>query len=68
VEAFCQKLLSGKIAAIRATKMLTNLELKRIAHAVMDAGIAYESLSVRSAEHGAAVAALREKLDGKAKG
>ncbi len=61
VDAFCAKLLGGATQAIRLTKVLTNLELKRIAGAVMDAGIAYESLTVRSAHHAEAVAALREK-------
>ncbi len=61
VDAFCAKLLSGAISAIRATKVLTNLELKRIATAVMDAGIALESLSVRSADHREGIAALKEK-------
>ena len=61
VDAFCQKLLSGAMGAIRATKILTNLELKRLAAAVMDAGIAYESVSVRSADHLEGIAALREK-------
>ena len=61
VAAFCAKLLDGATQAIRLTKVLTNLELKRIAGAVMDAGIAYESLSVRSEDHREAVAALREK-------
>lgn len=61
VDAFCQRLLNGATGAIRATKILTNLELKRLATAVMDAGIAYESVSVRSAEHLEGIAALREK-------
>lgn len=61
VDAFCQKLLNGAMGAIRATKVLTNLELKRIATAVMDAGIAYESVSVRSADHLEGIAALRER-------
>lgn len=61
VDAFCQRLLNGAMGAIRATKVLTNLELKRIATAVMDAGIAYESVSVRSADHLEGIAALREK-------
>jgi enoyl-CoA hydratase len=61
VEAFCQRLLNGATDAIRWTKVLTNLELKRIAHAVMDAGIAYESLSVRTADHREGVQALKEK-------
>jgi enoyl-CoA hydratase len=58
---FCDKLLAGAMGAIRATKVLTNLELKRIAHAVMETGIAMESLSVRSADHLEGIAALREK-------
>jgi len=61
VDAFCDKLLAGATGAIRATKILTNLELKRVAHAVMDAGIAYESVSVRSADHLEGIAALRDR-------
>jgi enoyl-CoA hydratase len=61
VDAFCAKLLSGAMVAIRATKVLTNLELRRLATALMDAGIAYESLSVRTADHLEGIAALREK-------
>ncbi len=61
VDAFCERLLNGAMGAIRATKVLTNLEIKRIAHAVMETGIAMESLSVRSADHREGVAALREK-------
>ena len=61
VQAFCERLLAGAMQAIRWTKLLTNLELKRIAHAVMDAGLAYESLSVRTADHREAVQAMLEK-------
>lgn len=61
VDGFCEKLLSGAMDAIRATKVLTNLELKRIAHAVMETGIALESVSVRSADHLEGIAALKEK-------
>lgn len=61
VYAFCEKLLSGATQAIRWTKMLTNIELKRIAAAVMDDGIAYESLTVRTADHREGLAALSEK-------
>ena len=61
VEAFCQRLLGGAMQAIRQTKILLNLELKRIAHAVLDPGIAYESLTVRSADYREAVQALKEK-------
>jgi enoyl-CoA hydratase len=61
VEAFCERLLQGSSNAIRWTKVLINLELKRVANAVMDAGIAYEAISQRSADHREGVKALQEK-------
>ena len=61
VEAFCERLLNGSRNAIRWTKVLINLELKRVATAVMDAGIAYEAVTVRSADHREGVKALLEK-------
>lgn len=61
VDAFCERLLNGSTKAIRWTKVLINLELKRIAHALLDAGLAYESLTVRSCDHREAVQALKEK-------
>lgn len=61
VSAFCQRLLDGSTNAIRWTKVVANLELKRIAHAVMDPGIAYEAVTVRSADHREAVDALLDK-------
>lgn len=61
VDAFCEKLLNGSRNAIRWTKILTNLELKRITHSVMDTGLAYEALSIRSADHREAIAAMQEK-------
>lgn len=61
VDAFCQRLLSGSTNAIRWTKVLLNLQLKQIAHAVMDPGIAYEAVTIRSADHHEAVDALRNK-------
>lgn len=61
VTHFCEKLLNGNMQAIRWTKILVNMELKRIAQSLMDPGMAYEALSVRSEEHKAAVAALLEK-------
>ena len=65
VDAFCARLLAGAPNAIRWTKILTNMELKRIAGAVMEAGIAYESLSVRTADHREGIAALKEKRTAK---
>lgn len=61
VDAYCQRLLQGSTAAIRWTKVAVNLELKRIAHATLDAGIAYEAVTVRSADHREAVDALQNK-------
>jgi len=61
VDALCQKLLQGSQNAIRWTKILTNMELKRIATAVLEAGIAYEAVSVRCADHREGVRALKEK-------
>jgi enoyl-CoA hydratase len=61
VDAHCERLLASSTNAVRWTKVLMNLELKRIAHAVLDAGVAYESLSVRSPEHRAAVQAMVDK-------
>jgi enoyl-CoA hydratase len=61
VEAFCQRLLQGSTDAIRWTKVLLNLELKRVATAVMDAGVAYEAVTQRSPDHLEGVRALQEK-------
>jgi enoyl-CoA hydratase len=61
VDTFCDKLLSGAQKAIRWTKRLTNLELKRVAESVMPIGLDYEVQSVRTADHREGVAALREK-------
>lgn len=60
VDAFCQQLLYGAMRAIRATKIVTSMKLKRIAHAMIDASIARASVSVRSADHLEGIAALRE--------
>jgi enoyl-CoA hydratase len=61
VDAITQRLLDGSQNAIRWTKVTINLELKRIAHAVMDAGIAYEAVTIRSPDHQGAVDALLNK-------
>lgn len=60
VEAFCARLLAGAQFAIRRTKVLTNLELKRLAGLVLDPGLAWERDSVRSADHREAILALKE--------
>jgi len=61
VEAFCNRLLAGAQNAIRSTKVLINLELKRIATATLDAGLAYEGIAVRSADYREGINAMQEK-------
>ncbi len=61
VDAFCDRLLAGATSAIRWTKVLLNQELKRVTQSVLDAGLAYESVTVRSPDHREAVRALQEK-------
>lgn len=62
VDAFCDQLLAGATNAIRWTKTTVNLELRRIAHALMDPGIAYEAVSQRSEEHRRAVSDMKAQL------
>ena len=62
VDAFCRQLLDGSTMAIRWTKTTVNMELKRIAHALMDPGIAYESLTQRSQDHRDAVQAMKDRI------
>mgnify|MGYP002682207674 CR=1 FL=1 len=54
-------LAAGAAKAIQWTKLSVNVGLKAIVHPVMEASMAYESLSVRTEDHREAVAALREK-------
>ncbi|MAU22341.1 MAG: enoyl-CoA hydratase [Martelella sp.] len=67
VDELCEELLSGNTEAIRWTKVTVNLELKRIAHALMDPGIAYESVSVRTEAHRRAVHEMKARIAAKAK-
>ena len=61
VDDFCERLLRGAQNAIRYTKVILNQELKRVTHAVLDAGLAYEALTIRSADHREAVLAMQQK-------
>jgi enoyl-CoA hydratase len=61
VDAFCDTLAAGATRAIRWTKVAINLELKRIAHAVLDPGLGYEALSAATRDHAEGVAAFLEK-------
>jgi enoyl-CoA hydratase len=61
VDALAQRLAGGATKAIRWTKIATNLPLRALFHAHFDAGLAYECLSNRSADHVEAVQAFRER-------
>lgn len=61
VQAIADKLLRGATLAIRYTKVATNIGLKMVAQAVMDASVAYETMTFHSQDHREAVAAFQEK-------
>ncbi|MGE0384775.1 MAG: enoyl-CoA hydratase/isomerase family protein [Gammaproteobacteria bacterium] len=54
--------------AVRWTKLTANLALKNQFNAVMDGAIAYECLSMNSADHGEATRAFVDKRPGKFRG
>jgi enoyl-CoA hydratase len=61
VQEFAQRLANGASQSIRYTKRSINIALKQLAHSIMDASMAYESLSNRSFDHAEAIAAYVEK-------
>jgi enoyl-CoA hydratase len=61
VDAMATRLLAQPQMALRYTKRLTNMELIRTADLVLDQGLAWESETVRSADHREAIAALQAK-------
>ncbi|MXO89992.1 enoyl-CoA hydratase/isomerase family protein [Pontixanthobacter aquaemixtae] len=61
VDDVCQSLLSKPQFALRRTKALLNMELKRLSHTLLDPGLRWEAESVRDPDHAEAIAALREK-------
>ena len=61
VQAMAQRLVSGATKAIRWSKVTTNLPLRQLFHSYFDAGVAYECLSNRTADHAEAVRAFRER-------
>jgi enoyl-CoA hydratase len=61
VDALAEKLLNGATQAIRYTKVAVNIQLKAIATAVMDASVAYETMTFFTNDHHEAVKAFQEK-------
>jgi enoyl-CoA hydratase len=60
VNAFADRMVSGALVAIRTTKATVNIGLKQLAASIMDASLAFEDQSNRSADHQEAVSAFRE--------
>lgn len=65
VAAYCARLQSNSRNAVRWTKVLLNQELKRVTHSLLETGLAYESVSIRSEDHKNAVKAMQEKASSK---
>jgi enoyl-CoA hydratase len=61
VDALADELVGGATQAIRWTKVVTNMPLRKLAHELMDPSIAYEMASNRTADHHEAVRAFVEK-------
>lgn len=61
VDEMAKKLVEGPTWAIRWTKTVANIPLRRLAHELMDASVAYEMMSNLTADHQEAVNAFREK-------
>jgi len=61
VDEMAQKLARGARRAVQWTKATVNVGLKQLAASIMDAGMAYESLSNQTEDHAEAVRAFRAK-------
>ena len=61
VDYFVKRFVNGATRAVRWSKLSINLPLRALAHSVMDASIAYQTLTNNSADHQEAVNAFREK-------
>ena len=62
-DAFADRLAGGALGAISATKRAVNITLKRSMTELMDASLAWETATSRSADHQEAVRAFKEKRE-----
>lgn len=60
VQAMAERLANGPRNAIRWTKTATNIGLKQLAHSILDASMAYETVTLHSATHKEAIDAFTE--------
>lgn len=61
VAAFAARLAEGPTQAIKYTKVSVNIGLKQIAHAILDASLAYEMMTFETDDHREAVEAFLAK-------
>jgi enoyl-CoA hydratase len=61
VDRIVQRLANGASKAIRWTKTCMNIQLRQIAHTMLDASLAYEALTNIGPDHQEAVNAFKEK-------
>ena len=61
VEAFANRLASGAIESIRYSKVAVNIGLRQLVHSILDASLAYESLTNFTKDHQEAVTAFKAK-------
>jgi enoyl-CoA hydratase len=61
VQQLANKLAKGATLAIRWTKRAANIQLRDVVTRVLDASVAYEAMSQRTADHAEAVSAFNEK-------
>lgn len=61
VAEFTTALVNGATKAIRWSKTVINIPLRALAHSMLDAGLAYQTLTNDSADHQEAVRAFAEK-------
>ena len=60
VQSMAQRLADGPQNAIRWSKVTANIGLKQLAHSILDASMAYETLTLRSPSHKEAIDAFTE--------
>lgn len=61
VDGIVERLANGAAKAIRWTKTCMNIQLRQIAHTMLDASLAYEALTNIGSDHQEAVNAFKEK-------
>ena len=61
VDYYARKLSAGSTDAIRWTKVAVNVGLKQLASSIMDVGLGYEAITIRSPDHAEGIASFLEK-------